>query len=397
MGASRGRRTGLILIILILLILIAGGAAIYLLQNGLLGETSEVPEEVEVVPTATPPPAIRVIVAARDIPRGARLGIQDVTTIPWPDLAEAPPPIDALIVTEGEGFGLEQVEDRIVRVDILKGQPILNFMITPGEEPIGLADRGSDAALLIPSGSVMMTIPISRLSAAGYALREGDHVDVFASVQFVNIDEDFQTLLPNRLQLLTDDEELIAAGLQSYQYVEGREEDGPFGTTLLVMPGDGDVSQRSRQATQLLIDNAIVVRMGEWPINDLHEPIVITPAPPPTAVPQDQTNAEPAAEEAPPTPTPVPPAPDIISLAMSRQDALVLKYTLEQGANIDLVLRSALDDDVNNVTTDTVTLEYIIQFYDVEIPNSLPQALEPTTAQDLLDALASEAVEEPAQ
>jgi pilus assembly protein CpaB len=321
---------------------------------------------------------VQVIVAARDIPRGARLSVSDVTVISWPLLAEAPPPTDALIVSSQEGEpGLEQVENRIARVDILNGQPILNFMLTPGDQPTGLAEQSSDAALLIPSGQVAVAMPVNRLSSVGYAIREGDHVDLMMSFRIVDVDEDLQTLLPNHAFMLTDDADLVDLGLNLLELTYGREEDGPFGTTLVLFPSSNDPTQRPRQATQLIIDNAMILRLGNWPLAGLNEPIVITPVPPPTASPTDE-----GGEAPPPTATPIV-LPDVVTLTMSRQDALVLKYALETGADIDLVLRSALDDDVADVPTDTVTLQYIIDFYNLAVPPRLPIAQDPRI--DLLD------------
>ncbi len=373
MSAGRGRRTGIILILLVIVILVVGIGVLFLLQ-GTLGGGTAAAEPTPAPPT--PPPTVNIIIASRDIPRGAQLSVQDVTIMAWPVLADAPPPLGSLILTGDEGSaGLEQVDKRIARVDILNGQPVLDFMLTPGTDPAGIGDTGSDAALLIPSGQVAYAIPINRFAAVAYAVREGDHVDLMMSFRFVDVDEDFQTILPNEGLLLTDQPDLLGAGLQSFQYDLGREEDGPFGTTLLVLPTTNDTSeprQRPRQATQMVIDNAMVLRVGTWPLSGLNEPIVVTPAPPPTAS-ADQGQE---GDQAPPTATPIP-VPDVVTLTMSRQDALVLKYALETGAKIDLALRSALDDDVNDIVTDTVTLQYIIDFYNVAIPPKLPIAQDP--------------------
>ena len=70
---------------------------------------------------------------------------------------------------------------------------------------------------------------------------------------------------------------------------------------------------------------------------------------------------------------------------MSRQDALVLKYALENEASVDLALRSALDDDITDIQTDAVTLEYITSFYGVDVPPALPYAIDPRV--NLLDLL----------
>lgn len=377
MSAGRSRRTGLILILLIVIVL-GVGAAILLFVTGLgplttTTGTQEPGEAADTTPVPPPPTTVKVVVAARDIPRGARLTTQDVTIMNWPIVAEAPTPAGAIILDDGEeGPGLEQVEGRIARVDILTGQPVLDHLLTPSDEPTDLGDVGSDAALLIPQNQVAMTIPITRLSSVGYALRPGDHVDILMSFRFVDVDEDFQTLLPNSIIFTLFPADIEAdAGIA----FAGREEEGPFGTTLVVVPSELDSGlQRPRQTTQLAIDNAIVLRMGEWPLVDSEAPLVITPVPP-TPVPEEgevQEEGEAAA-----TPIPIVPIPDIVTLVLTRQDALVLKYSIEAGAEIDLVLRSARDHDQTDIVTDAVTLQYIIDFYNITEPPRLGIAHDP--------------------
>jgi pilus assembly protein CpaB len=380
MSAGRGRRTGIVLILLIVVVLIIGVVAVFALQGLGGGGGPAVGQQPTEVPP-TPPPVINIIVAARDIPRGARLSAQDVTTMAWPILVQAPPPAGALLLENG---GLEQVEGRIARVDILNGQPIMDFMITPGDQPTSLANVGSDAALLIPSGMVAVSIPITRLNSVGYALRAGDHVDILMSFRFIDVDPDFQTMLPNHGILFVTDPQ--TQQLSTLEYTVGREETGLLGNTVLIVPNeDPTQGQIARQTTQLVIDNAIVVRVGTWPITDLEQPIVVT------VMPQQPTPTPSAQQvEGQPTPTPIPsvPVPDIITLAMSRQDALVLKYASEVGAVIDLALRSALDNQVSDVITDPVSLDYIINFYNVAVPQTLPVAIDPRAeAMGLLNTL----------
>jgi pilus assembly protein CpaB len=344
-------------------------------------------EEPTAAPTATPPPTLPIIVAARDIPRGARLTAQDVTVMRWPLLDEAPPPVGVLVVSDDpNGAGLEQVDGRIARVDILNGQAVLEFMITAGDQPIDLADTGSDAALMVPSGMVAMALPTTRLGTVAYALRPGDHVDVFMSYLFADVQEEFQTLLPNQGILLTDDPELIAAGFQSLQYTLGLEERGLFGTTLLITPNEEPTNgQIPRRTTQLVVDNALVLRLGNWSLEDIDQPIVVTPIP--TATPDPEGEGDAAEATAVPTPVPVIPPPDVITLAMPRQDAIVLLHSLYESASIDIALRSALDDDITDIVTDPVTLEYIINFYNVTPPETLPIVLDPRSS--LLNLLGS--------
>lgn len=376
MGAGRGRRTGIILIILILLVVLVAVGALLILQ-GLGGGVVSGPaagEQPAVLPSPTPSSTVNLIVAARDIPRGARLTVQDVTVMPWPVMAEAPVPFGALIVSDQPGGpGLEQVEGRIARQDILSGDLVRDFMLTPGLEPTGLLDRGSDAALQISSGMVAVAFPLDRLSSVAYALRPGDHVDILASLRFIDVDDEFQTPLPNQAILVTDSAELTALGLQGFTYPLGREEGGVFGTTLLVVPDVANSRPLSRQTTQIILDNIRVLRVGDWPIADIYMPIVVTAVP--TPLPTPQGTPQPAPAEV--TPTPGVPVPDIITLEMTPQDALVLKYVSEVGGLITIVLRSALDDEINDRITDPVTLEYIINFRNFTPPAKLPVALDP--------------------
>jgi pilus assembly protein CpaB len=383
MTQGRGRRTGVVLIVLIIIVLLVAVGALFILQmmqpappptdaaaNGqVTGDNEQDQDEPEI-------DYINVIVAQRDILRGTRMSVEDVKIMQWPDLPNAGPPVGALVVGPLEGDpGLEQVEGRIARVDIVTNQPILDSMLTdPSTASFG--ETGSDAALLIPQGQVAVALPISRLSSVAYALREGDHVDIMMSFRFVNVDEDFQTITPNHGILITDDPLLFP--LLEFDYSIGREEAGAFGTTLLVFPNLAEPMQRPRQATQLLIDNAVVLRMGQWPYSDVYEPIIVTAVPPATAVPATPEEGQQAAatEEVQPTATPIPP-PDIITLIMSRQDALVLKYAFETGATIDLALRSWQDNAITDIQTETVTLQYIIDFYNVTIPPPLPIAQDP--------------------
>ncbi|MBN1427919.1 MAG: Flp pilus assembly protein CpaB [Anaerolineae bacterium] len=374
MGAGRGRRTGMVLIFIIIIMLVAVLAVVYFMLQPSTGENGETAEQPGDAPTATPlPVTVEVIVAARDLPRGTRLSLQDVTTVSWPDTVARP---NGALELRGllDSAGLEQIEGRIARTDILSGQPVLDHMLTPGDQPTDFSETGSDAALLIPSGRVAIAVPLNRLSGVAYALRAGDHVDIMVSFRFVDVDEDFQTILPNNVGLtvvpvdMEMDEGIIVAG---------REEEGPFGIDLMVVPSE--ISQRPRQVTQLLIDNVTVLRVGTFSLSDVDRPIVIAQTPEPQATAEEMATDQPA-EGVVATATPVPQVvivPDIITLIMTPQDALVLKYAFETGADIDFALRSVLDKDVDDVETASVTLQYIIDFYGVAIPPRMSIASEP--------------------
>lgn len=397
MSANRGRRVGIIIVILILLVLVVGAVAVLLITQlpNIVGDgsgagepgVSDGPPQVATLDpddgggadpgfvTPTPVPRNNIIIAARDIPRGTRVTVQDVTVLTYPASSDVPLPPDVILVDDESGLGLDQIEGRIARTDLIAGQPVFNFQLTPGDEPTNLVDVGSDPALLIPPGSVAYSLPTNRFGLVAYALRPGDHVDILMSFRFIDVDREFQTAFPNT-GIILDSE--AGFPLNQFEYPIGRDQLGPFGSLLVIT--QGETTQRPRQVTQLVIDNAIVLGVGEFDQQDIFQPIVVTQvqaapeaeaeevAQDPNAPPQQQ--APPEEEEPTPTPTPFPEL-DVLTLVMDRQDALVLKYGLETGAFVDIVLRSALDDDQGDVITQSVTLQYILDFYGVTSPEPL--------------------------
>ena len=148
----------------------------------------------------------------------------------------------------------------------------------------------------------------------------------------------------------------------------GRTElDPSYDTPFYVVPSE---KQRSRLVSQTLIQDVIVLQMGDFPVE--------APKVTPTAV-----------EAAGPTPTPEPnktnlatTAPDIITLIVTPQDAVTLNYLIYSGAKLTLVLRGSGDD--TRVQTEAVTLQFLMDQYKVPIPAKLPYGLEPRI--DNLDA-----------
>lgn len=91
----------------------------------------------------------------------------------------------------------------------------------------------------------------------------------------------------------------------------------------------------------------------------------------PTPVPEGETaSAEPTA-----TPTPISLRPDIISLGVTPQDAVVLTYLIESGIPLTFALRSAATTSLPQ--TNVVTLDYIMREYRINVPEKFNYALEP--------------------
>jgi Flp pilus assembly protein CpaB len=59
-----------------------------------------------------------------------------------------------------------------------------------------------------------------------------------------------------------------------------------------------------------------------------------------------------------------------VTLEVDPQDALVLKYARETGAQLDLALRAAGDKD-SKFSTEAVTLQYMFERFKVAVPPKL--------------------------
>ena len=68
--------------------------------------------------------------------------------------------------------------------------------------------------------------------------------------------------------------------------------------------------------------------------------------------------------------------PDIITLIVPPQDAVMLTYLVYSGAEITLTLRNPNDPN-SAPQPDAVTLEYLLTQYNISIPSKLPYSLAP--------------------
>lgn len=321
-------RRGGLLVILGLLLMVVAVAGFLLLSRA--SSPAQPPEQPEV-------PQRQILVALQDIPRGTIIGQDMVGMQSYP--ADSLQDVEAdLILSPDLAVG------KIARTDIARRQPVLAGMLLESTRGrIG----GSDAALLLPEGSVAMAFRIDQLSSIAYALQPGDHVDVLISLRLVDLDPDFQSRLPNNMIVTNPD-----GNTETMPF--GRAENGPGGGQVIAIPSEG---QRSRLVTQLTLQNLLVLGVGNWPDEEA-EPV-------PTPTPGGrQPNEVPA----------TPGLPNVITLALSQQDALVLKYAQEAGAAITLVLRR--NGDEGQVTTTSVTLQYLIDRFGIDLPPKLPFGVE---------------------
>ena len=336
-------RIGRVLLFIGLLLLVVALAA----GGFMLWRTSQPdeppPSEMEGAPEPVVVSTVPIVVAAQNIPRGMKIADRDAAVV----LAEWP--IDS--VPAGAMSEVDSIYGRIARVDIPLGMPILENMVAP--DLWDAAETGSDAALQVPPGMVAYAAPAARYSSAAWALRPGDHVDVILSLLMLDLDEEFQTVLPNAASCLTVGPE-ETCGIDIY----GRLEVLPNGTLINVTPSEG---QRPRLVTQLTVQDVLVLHVGDWPrIEDVAPEGEVIPI-----------------EEAPPDEAQPPPEPEVepLTLALTRQDAMVLEYAQAIGARFTFVLRSAGDDE--SVATDSVTLQYLMDRFIIEQPPKLPYGITP--------------------
>ncbi len=341
-------RSGRLLLVVgvIILVIGLGGVVLYLIRQAARpapAVSTEVPAEEEGVPYVPIPEGTRqIVVAAQNIPRGTRITRDNnaVSLASWPE-ASMPP---------GALTDLEAVYDRIARVDIVLGMPVLEGMLT--SEAGSLGGIGSEAALMIPRGRVAYALAVAGNASVAWAIQPGDHVDVLVSLLIVDLDEEFQTLLPNEATVCTGAGEGRTCATGTY----GRLEVLPDGSVANMVPSE---NQRPRMVTQVTVQDAIVLRVGAWKE-------IATPPP---------AEEQPPEGEATPVPTETPYMPQWVTLAVTPQDALVLKYAEEAGASMDFVLRPA--GSTSLVTTEPVTLQYIVDRFNMQIPPKLPYGMTP--------------------
>jgi Flp pilus assembly protein CpaB len=251
----------------------------------------------------------------------------------------------------------EELEGRIVGTEIPPGQAILNSMLALNSTD--LASFGSDLALYVSRGNVAVAFPVDQYSGIAYTMRPGDKVDVFMSLTLQQVDEEFQSPLPNVLQLV--DQEALLAGQYFFfpDTFNGRLEFIPEISTIgFIIPTEG-VDAATRQVTQLTIQQAEVLWVGTW-----NDPRIVARG-------NDANIVEGVNPELPvPTPSSFPARverePDLVILSMTAQDALLLKWALEVGINIHLALRAQGDGTV--YVTTSVSLPQMIEQSGITIP-----------------------------
>jgi Flp pilus assembly protein CpaB len=339
-GRRRGRVFIFIALILILLVVLVW-AVMRFMSPGQLGATA--PE-----PVVAPTPAqemVTIVISVQPISRGSEFTEDVVTTLPYPkdDLAEG-----SFITDINEVLGKRAKDDLEART------PITTSML------VDSSTKNSPAAFKIPAGQVAIPIPVSQLSSVAYGLQSGDHVNVIVSLLMVDLDTQFQSKLPNNVGLVTipgpseGGPTTASSSIAKGDGLSGRTElDPTLGQPIYVIPAE---AQRPRLVSQTLIQDAIVLYVGDFSTTTTSSEAQPTPLP---------------GQEATPTPTTF----NTVTLVVSPQDAVTINYLILAGGKLNLVMRSA--GDTQHVSTEPVTLQFILDQYNIPNPAKLPYGLEP--------------------
>lgn len=352
--AGRNRKIGTTLILIALILMIGLGAAAYLFKDQLFPQASPLPNTSN---QATPPAeTIDIVILVQPVKLGGIISKEMVDKFPFPKEKYIP------------GFYFKDFEEVIGKRSRYPLDPPL--VLTSGL--LSNSPVGSFASSLIPPGYVAISVPINMVTAIPTAILPGDHVTVIAAILLEDLDQNFQTKLPNytadvqapgkpgESPTIPKTLKITSGGNTSSQ---GRTELDPIlNQPIYIQPSE---EQRPRLVSQVLIPDAIVLGRGD-----------MTEA--------TKASIEPGRTSATPTPVPsttVTPTPvtnqalnNHITLIVNPQEAVTLNYAmLNPGIKLNLVLRSA--KETKQYKTEAVTLQFLLDQYSIPLPSKLPYGI----------------------
>jgi Flp pilus assembly protein CpaB len=352
-GSKRTSRVFILLALILILILLV---VVYFKRDQLLPGLVGTPKSTVTLPTPTPmTDMVDVVITTQSISRGTEFTESVLGTVKYPKKD----------FVEGTLYSkIKDVVGKKAKIDLDAHIPVTSSLVVDTE-------GGSFTAFQIPKGLVAISIPMyNRMSAVSFALQPGDHVNIIATLLFVDLDQDFQSILPNVTAEVTapkpgDAENNIAPGLTAQitggglTSIQGRAVlDPTLNQPLYVQQKE---EQRPRMVSQTLLQDVIVLGVGNFETKQ--QAVVQDQAPTPTPTPGGTTTVE------------EPKEPDIITVMVTPQDAITLNYLVYSGAQLTLVLRGAGDDQ--RVQTDAVTLQYLMEKYYIPVPAKQSYGLTP--------------------
>lgn len=336
-------RRGRTLILVLLIIIIVLGLGFFVASQFL--RPQETVEQIVYV---------EVYYAAQNIPQGGRITEDALATLSIPQAN-----VVTVMFTRDE---LPLLVDMYAKLPLEPGVVITESMVTDSASAVAIS--GPQWASLIPPGMTAIAIPVDRLAVSAYAINSGAHVNVNACLLFVDIDPSYQTILPNFTGTLTGTGlgaeaglPVLSLGVASGGSPQGRLElDPSVQQPYYLIPSE---AQRPRMVCQTLLQDVVVMRLGDFPLVEADPAAATDPAAPtdPNAVPPPAV------------------APDIVTLIVSPQDSVTLSYLVYTNARISLTLRNPSDQA--RLATEASTLQFLLSQYNIPVPAKLPYAMHP--------------------
>jgi len=361
-------RRGITLILVLLIIIIGLIVGFVAIRQFLLAQQP-----------ADQPVYIEVYYAAQNIPQGSEITEDVLATMRIPQEN-----VVAVMFTREE---LPALVGQVAKFPLDQGVVITEAMIAGASSAVPIS--GPQWASLIPPGMTAMSIPIDRLSVSAYAINDGAHINVNACLLFVDVDPSFQTILPNLTAVLTgtglgsvqgatgtgfsvEGLPILSLGVAGAGSPQGRLElDPSVQQPYYLVPSE---AQRPRMVCQTLLQDVVVMKLGNFPL-----------------VP----NADVAADAAAADPNAQPAIPDIITLIVSPQDSITLSYLMYTNAKLSLTLRNPTDQA--RLATEASTLQFLLSQYNIPVPAKLPYAMQPAISTLTSPVLPNDAVSVPQQ
>lgn len=344
-------------------------------------ETTDIDSAEPGLPTPTATPVLRlieVVVAKTDLPVGEELRAELMEV-------ELRPETNVALMGQYTTSDTQEYVGQFARVNISKGQEVLKPMVA--YNPNEVASFGSDLALYLNQGMVAVAFPINKFSGAAYALRPGDSVDAMMTMRFIDIDSEFRTALPNLVSRVFEPDLLAGSAFlfPAEGTIVGRLEHlNLINKTVEIIPanpfsipgeeGAADIPRAiPKRVTQLTVQQAEVIWVGTWrgPLDEQGEEDEVLAAPEEGLgdgldisldgegeVTSNNEGESSFDAEATPLPVRFEDTPDVVILSMFPQDAISLKWAMDRGIDIDLVLRSQGDAEL--FTTTSVSLPQLV-------------------------------------
>ena len=266
------------LLLLLVGLALAGMAAFLVIQ---------IARQASQAPAAAPVPQVALVTAARDIADQTEITADAVAVRQYP----------ANLAPAGALSSPDQAIGRFASGFIPR-----DGIIVAGQ--VALSRRAANLSERIPSGRVVIWLPMPDLLASANVLRPGDRVDILLTL--------------------------------------------PTGGT----GGGGGAGQGAGVSTQSTLQNVEVFAIGGEELGRA--------APEPTPAPGGQPAAGGQAQR------PPGPAARAVGFLVDHQDAVIMKFVKDSGGTIDLAVRSAEEQQI--VRTDPVALESLVERFRFRVP-----------------------------